>query len=217
MEQIPLKVRDMPKLESPFIRKMIDGNYIVTPEINEELSWVFENPDVIATEKLHGTNVSILIETGQITAIFNRTARVPIFNKGKRFIIDALLESWERGYMDMFADGQYFGEVIGPKLNGNPYKLDKHIWVPFATYAKEHLRYKSWGKYPKDFQTISNWFKDDLLPLFALKRGDKQGFVEGIVFVHPDGRMAKLRKDMFDWYTGHRHKEGEQNDIGKEI
>ena len=29
---------------------------------------------------------------------------------------------------------------------------------------------------------------------------DRNGYVEGIVFTHPDGRMAKLRKDMFEWY-----------------
>ena len=30
---------------------------------------------------------------------------------------------------------------------------------------------------------------------------------EGLVFYHPDGkRMAKLRRDMFDWYKGDRHK-----------
>lgn len=26
-----------------------------------------------------------------------------------------------------------------------------------------------------------------------------------IFLVHPDGRMAKLRKDMFDWFKGKRH------------
>jgi hypothetical protein len=37
------------------------------------------------------------------------------------------------------------------------------------------------------------------------EEGRKNGFVEGIVFTHPDGRMAKLRRDMFDWFTGRRH------------
>jgi hypothetical protein len=35
----------------------------------------------------------------------------------------------------------------------------------------------------------------------------KTGFVEGIVFTHPDGRMAKLRRDMYPWYLGRQHKE----------
>ena len=39
------------------------------------------------------------------------------------------------------------------------------------------------------------------------KDGHYKGFVEGVVFTHPDGRMAKLRKDMFDWHKGPRHKD----------
>ena len=81
-----MKIIDMPKLESPFVREIIDGNYIVTPKITEGYEWVFEDEEVMAIEKLHGTNVSIIIECGMITAIFNRTARIPFFNKGKKFI-----------------------------------------------------------------------------------------------------------------------------------
>ena len=71
----------------------------------------------------------------------------------------------------------------------------EHLWIPFETYAQKHLSYKSWGKYPKDFNTISEWFKE-LMPLFNLIQHGKDGelmnnFVEGIVFTHPDGRMAK--------------------------
>jgi hypothetical protein len=33
----------------------------------------------------------------------------------------------------------------------------------------------------------------------------KQVLAEGLVFCHPDGRMAKLRRDMFDWYKVPRH------------
>ena len=112
--------------------------------------------------------------------------------------------------MKQLLDGQHFGELIGPKVNGNPYKLKEHIWIPFETFGQKHLKYKSWGKYPKDFKNISEWFKE-LMPLYALMKGDKEGFVEGIVFTHPDGRMAKLRKDMFDWFEGRSHK-GDKNE-----
>ena len=37
--------------------------------------------------------------------------------------------------------------------------------------------------------------------------GRKTGFVEGVIFTHPDGRMAKLRRDMFEWFKGAKHKE----------
>lgn len=101
--------------------------------------------------------------------------------------------------------------LLGPKVNGNPYKLKDHIWIPFETFAQKHLRYKSWGKYPKDFQTISNWFENDLIPLYASmihgEDGRNNGFVEGVIFLHPDGRMAKLRRDMFGWFKGTKHKE----------
>ncbi len=208
-------VEDMPKLESPFVRKQTDEGYVVTSEINPGYEWVFEDPSVMAIEKLHGTNVSIVIWEGNIISVWNRTERIPFFNKGKRFIIEGILNSFENGYLEKLQDGQHFGELIGPKVNGNPYKLLKHIWIPFKTYARKNLSYKSWGKYPKDFDSISEWFKT-LMPLYGLrihgKRFQEQEmFVEGVVFTHPDGRMAKLRKDMFPWYNGPRHKEVENN------
>lgn len=204
----------MPKLQSPFVRKLIDGNYIVTDEVTEGYEWVFEDDTVMVIEKLHGTNVSIVIQDGVIIAIYNRTERIPFFNKGKKFIIDGLLNSFENRYIDKLLDGQHFGELIGPKVNGNPYNLDKHLWIPFETFGQKHLLYKSWGKYPKDFNTISDWFKE-LMPLYNLMNSDKtmtkeeryNQFVEGVVFTHPDGRMAKLRCDMFSWFKGKRHKQ----------
>jgi len=198
-----LKIIDMPKIECPFVRKLDNGDYNVTDEITEGYDWVFED-GVMAIEKLHGTNISILIQEGVVTAIFNRTERIPFINKGKKWIVEGILNSKERGYLEFLGDGQHFGELIGPKVNGNPYKLDEHLWIPFETFCQKHLKYKSWGKYPKDFNTISDWFKE-LMPLYSSMKGNKEGFVEGIVFTHPDGRMAKLRCDMFEWFKGRRH------------
>jgi len=187
---------------------MKDNNYVVKDLIATGYEWVFEDDSVMAIEKLHGTNVSILILEGNVIEVYNRTERIPFINKGKKWIIEGLLNSKERGYLEFLGDGQHFGELIGPKVNGNPYKLTEHLWIPFSGFAQKHLRYKAWGKYPKNFQTISNWFKEDLFPLYSAMKGDKEGFVEGIVFTHPDGRMAKLRKNMFIWHKGERHKEG---------
>jgi hypothetical protein len=201
---------DMPKLLSPFVRETINGQYVATPKIEPGYEWVFEDPSVHAVEKLHGTNVSIVIEDGTIRSIWNRTERLPFFNKGKQHIIMGIMESYERGYCEL-EDGQWFGELIGPKVNGNPYGLEKNLWIPFKTYAWEHLSYTSWGKYPKTFEAISEWFKT-LMPLFTLRVHGKEydkHFVEGVVFTSSDGKMAKLRRDMFDWYQGPRHKEEE--------
>lgn len=210
-----MKINDMLKIECPFIRKEINGEYIVVNEINIGYEWVFEDETVMAIEKLHGTNVSIQISDGVIVGVWNRTTRIPFFNREKNFIIEGLLNSYERGYMDLLQDGQHFGELIGPKVNSNPYNIKEHLWIPFQTFGQKYLKYKSWGKYPKDFETLSNWFKNDLFSLYACmtqgEEGRKTGFVEGIVFTHPDGRMAKLRGDMFDWFHGRRHKEVEDD------
>lgn len=201
-----IKIEDMPKIESPFVREEINENYIVTPKIAEGYDWVFNDDSVMAIEKLDGTNVSVLIQDGVITSVWNRTERLPFFNKGKKHIIEGLLNSFERGYMEFLPDGQHFGELIGEKVNGNPYKIKGHLWIPFETFCQKHLRYKSWGKYPKDFQSISEWFKE-LMPLYSLMLDNGTKYVEGVVFTHPDGRMAKLRKDMFQWHNGERNKE----------
>ena len=203
-----MKVKDMPKIESPFVRKLIDNVYLVTDEIVEGYNWVFEDDKVMAIEKLHGTNVSIQIQDGVIVGIWNRTERIPFFNKGKAHIVQGILESYKKGYMEFLPDGQHFGELIGEKVNGNPYKIQGNLWIPFESYGQKHLKYKCWGKYPKTFASISEWFKD-LMPLFMTRKGIKDEFVEGIVCTHPDGRMAKLRCDMFDSFeakSSHRKK-----------
>ncbi len=202
-----IKIADMPKLDSPFVREVVNGAYVVTPKIAEGYEWVFENPNVIATEKLDGTNVSIVIENGVVTQVYNRTERIPFINKCKAHIIEGLLESCRRGYLEFMGDGQFFGELIGEKVNGNPLKIKGHLWIPFRTYAQNHLAYNSWGKYPKTFDAISKWFKDDLFSLFVRRTRNEVAPPEGIVFVNPDGRMAKLRCDMFPWFEGKRHKE----------
>ncbi len=207
-----MKIQDMPKIECPFERMLFDnGDYLVIDKIKEGYEWVFNDDTVMAIEKLHGTNVSIVIENGVITYIYNRTQRIPFFCKSNH-IVKGLLESYEKGSMDLLSDGQHFGELIGEKVNGNPYEIKGHKWIPFSTFAQKHLKYKAWGKYPKDFETISKWFEKDLIPLYACmaqgEEGRKNGFVEGVVFTHPDGRMAKLRRDMFSWYKGKRHNDG---------
>lgn len=204
------KIHDMPKLQSPFIRKTNEkGEYIVTSEIAEGYDWVFNDEDVIATEKLDGTNVSINIEDGIIRGIWNRTERIPFFNKGKRRIVEGVYNAYERGYTEFLSDGQHFGECIGEGINDNPLGIKGQLWIPFETYAQEHLAYKSWGKYPKTYDAISQWFEKDLFSLFIMQTQEgKKIPPEGIVFVKKStGQMAKLRRDMFGWFTGVRHKD----------
>ena len=197
-------IKDMPKLHSPFIRKNINGKYVVTPEINPDYRWVFDEPAVKAIEKLDGTNVSIAVEKGEVTQIYNRTIKVGFWSGSP--IIQCLLNSAEKKWL-RFSDGQYFGEAVGEKIQANPLNLKKRMWMPFEL-AKTKLMYTSFYKHDRTFENWSSWFKDYLFSLMARKYAvdkEKKVFAEGVVFYHPDGRMAKLRRSMFDWYSGERY------------
>jgi len=65
-------IKDMPKLESPFIRKINDkGEYVVTNEIAPGYEWCFNDPDTILMEKLDGTNVSIDLKELAVLYMYN--------------------------------------------------------------------------------------------------------------------------------------------------
>ena len=76
-----IRARDFPKLESPFVREMqktASGaeTYACTSKVNEKLKWVFDEPDVECSEKLDGTNVSIIIEDSAVKQVWNRMERL---------------------------------------------------------------------------------------------------------------------------------------------
>ena len=219
---------DFPKIHSPFIRQTFRVNpeqwkkegsklglrlpevYLVTKRITPGYEWVFEDPDTIAVEKLNGTNVKILMEKGRLAALQNRKNVIDPLQimHGKTFIIEGVFRSIGKGYVK--EEGEQAGEVIGPKLQGNPYKLDLHEWYPFEK-AIGDLRYKSFHEHERNFENWSSWFKDYLFSRYFTKRASKLGlkeqvFAEGVVFYNfkrkAEGKawMAKLRRDMFDWY-----------------
>ena len=222
------ELSNFPKIECPFVRNKYKVNtddwrkhgkqlqlrmpevYLVTPEINPEYEWVFDD-DTIAVEKLNGTNVKLLTENGRLTSLYNRKNPIDPLQiiKGKTFIIEGIFRAIQKGYIEI--EGEQAGEVIGPKLQGNPYDLNNHIWYPFSKAVK-HLSYRSFHEHEKTLDNWSSWFKDYLVSRFAAKRKSKQGdqykevMAEGVVFYNlrrkEEGKTyrAKLRRDMFDWY-----------------
>jgi hypothetical protein len=222
-------IPDFPKIECPFVRKYYDVErqdwikygralglrepiaYIVTPEITPGYEWVFDHPDTFATEKLHGSNCAILMENGRLIHMQNRMNVIDPLSimSGKTFLIEAVFGAIAKGYVER--DGLQFGEALGPKLNCNIYGLPTHLWYPFSK-AREHLRYKSYHKFPKEFWGWSEWFRTGLKSLFATKlyKNDqtKVCFAEGVVFYNEtlgkEGKplMAKLRRDMFVHFLG---------------
>jgi hypothetical protein len=219
---------DYPKLYCPFIRQTFAVNkdhwkkhgaklglrkpevYLAVDRINPGYEWVFDDPDTIAIEKLDGTNVKILTEGGRLIAVQNRKNVIDPLQviKGKTFIIEGIFNAIGKGYVK--EDGEQAGEVIGPKLQGNPYKLDMHEWYPFEK-AINHLAYKSFLDHERNFDNWSSWFKDWLHSRFFTKRAsklklDEKVMAEGVVFYNlkrkAEGKVyrAKLRRDMFEWY-----------------
>lgn len=229
---------DMPKIECPFVRKTYKINkrdwekhgskmnlrtpevYLVTPEINPTCSWVFEEENVFASEKLHGTNVLVDIQDRRLVGVQNRKNVIDItriLGKGDGShpsgrILEGLLYAAD---MKLIKDNSVqYGELIGPKFNLNMHKLTHHLWFPFEK-ARESLRYKSFDRFPKEFYGWSEWFRTGLKSLiycrlnkipFSQMWGEDVPFTEGIVIHQPRKdnlempRMSKLRRDMYPWY-----------------
>lgn len=95
-------------------------------------------------------------------------------------------DKWHREAADNFfgdygeppPDNTY--ELVGPKIQGNPYNLDDHYLFlhgkPFFTEQP-----------PRSYEGLREWFINNI--------------VEGIVWHHPDGRMVKIKRRDFgyDW------------------
>ena len=178
--------------------------YLVTPEVTPGYEWVLDHPDTFAVEKIDGSNVGVLAKKGRLVHVQNRENVVDLLQvmKGKTFIMEGIFQAIGKGYIK--EDGLQYGELLGPKLQSNPYKFPVHIWYPFEK-ARHHLRYKSFDKYPRSFLGWSAWFETGLLSLLAKKQGFDD-FAEGVIFCNytlgSEGkpRMAKMRRSMFWWY-----------------
>ena len=146
----------------------------------------------------------------QLIALQNRKNIIDplLLTKGKTFLIEGVVNSAVRGMMA--PDGEQAGEILGPKVQGNPYKLDVHEWYPFKLTI-ERLKYRSFDEHERNFDNWSNWFEKYLSSRYFTKRASKLGLddkvmAEGVVFYNlkrqAEGKtyMAKLRRDMFEWY-----------------
>jgi hypothetical protein len=179
--------------------------YLVVNEINPGYEWVFENTDTICVEKLNGSNIKLLTNDGRLEVVQNRKNIIDPLQviKGKTFLLEGVFQAIGKGYVKL--DGEQCGELIGPKLQGNPYRLNVHLWYPFEKCIN-HLSYRSFHGHDRTFDNWSVWFKDYLVSRFASKRGEKDIMAEGVVFYNLRRKaenkpyMAKLRRDMYDWF-----------------
>ena len=103
------------------------------------------------------------------------------------------------GYIPL--DGELAGEVIGPKLQSNPYKLDSHLWYPFEKSVSD-LKYRSFHEHDRTFENWSHWFQNNLHSRFYTKRASKLGltdsvFAEGIIFFPVCFKIGKIFTPFF--------------------
>lgn len=218
-------ITDFPKIECPFVRKEYEVEmesfkkygseyklrtpkaYLVVNEVNPGFEWVFEDKDTIATEKLDGTNVGLEVKDGRLVSLQNRKNVIDPLQimKGKAFLIEGVFMAIQKGYVK--DNAIQFGEIIGPKLQGNPLNIVSHLWYPFERCVK-YLTYRSFHEHERTFDNLSSWFKDYLKSRLDSKKVgfEEAAMAEGVVFYNEIRRAkkeryrAKLRRDMFPWF-----------------
>lgn len=82
-------------------------------------------------------------------------------------------DRWHREAFEIYSFlGECTCELIGPKIQGNPEEVRLHVLVPHSHTGICH-------DVPREFNSLREW----------LDGRD----IEGLVFHHPDGRMAKIK------------------------
>lgn len=182
----------MRKIPTLFVRDPEDRRY-VTSEINPECKWVLDGEGV-ATRKYDGTCVMfngdrwwarrevkpgkkapanyVPVETDPATG--KTVGWEPIEQSAfAKFHTEAV--DYQNGTgVTGWPKGTY--ELVGPKINGNPERADRHeLWAHATAEVLD------------DFERTYDGVRAAVIA-HAAYRG-----VEGIVWHHPDGRMAKLK------------------------
>ena len=163
----------MIKIPTMFVRDESKNGHPVSSQIKPECQWVLDG-EGIATRKMDGMNVKI--ENGKLyqrqkpkERDYDNASYVecePV-SPNDKYLFEAfsLRSEWP--------DGIY--EAIGPKIQGNPEKSGHHMLVSVVPCAV-HLHINN---APRTFDGLRDYFQNHDL--------------EGIVFHHPDGRLAKIK------------------------
>lgn len=175
----------MKKIPTLFQRNY-DTDRLVRDEITPGCEWV-ANGEGIATRKWDGTCCLVRdgrlykrheVKKGKTPPANFETAQEPDPITGDIVgwvpVGDGPGDQWHReAFIAQTPDGTY--ELCGPKIQGNPEGFDKHILVPHGVWTQ--------GDAPRTFADLRDY----------LRRWD----IEGIVWRHEDGRMAKIKAKDF--------------------
>jgi hypothetical protein len=203
----------MRKIPSLFQRNY-DTDRLVRNEVVPGCEWVLANEGV-ATEKMDGT--CCMIQNG---VMFKRyelkgghrapsdfipaqdadpiTGDIP----GWVRVTDGPEDKWHREafencntyshhveQLDRCPDGTY--ELLGPKIQGDPYNFPAHTLYKHGDMVLEGV--------PHDFDGIRDYLDNPTFVghAFGMSAQVVMPYMEGIVWYHPDGRMAKIKRRDF--------------------
>jgi hypothetical protein len=178
------------KIPTIFVRDMSRQPALVIPTWIEDCLWV-KHGEGIATRKYDGT--SCLVRAGKLykrrelragdvaPADFESVGTDE--NTGKTVgwvpVGDGPEDRWHReafASQPTWNDGTY--ELLGPKIQGNKDHFETHTLMRHGGGLAFH------SDPPRDFDALAEFFTD-------------AKDMEGIVWHHPDGRMAKIKRRDF--------------------
>lgn len=177
----------MKKIPTLFVRDEATNRKYVRDEVTPGCEWVLAGEGT-ATRKFDGT--SCMVRNGYL---YKRHEVKPDKPEPRGFefvehddvtdktvgwvpVGDGPEDKWHREAMVFYRivpDGTY--ELCGPKVQGNPQEFTRHVLVEHGVERITEL--------PRDFDGLRAWLADSDF--------------EGVVWHHPDGRMAKLKKRDF--------------------
>ena len=195
LRQVKRGLSVMEKIPTIFER---GEGFKVVDKPRESCAWVFSG-EGMPTEKLDGTNIRLTIRAGQVVRVEKRRnptraqkqqgivdgwyIDAPVEDPTNRWIYEAV------GGTDVSAwpDGEHSCEALGPKIQGNALGLASHICVPFNLEGEVPI----FKQVPRTFEGLRGYLSERE-SLFVPGH-----MAEGIVFHHPDGRRAKIKRKDF--------------------
>jgi hypothetical protein len=183
----------MEKIPTLFER---DEHFRVVDKPRAECAWVFAG-EGSATEKLDGTNIRLTVRSGQLVRVEKR--RNPTKAQKQQGIVDGwyvdtdefsaddkwILAAARNTDVSGWPDGEHSCEALGPRIQGNPLALTEHLCVPFNREVPVYQEVpRSYGALRQLLTELESRYAPGHL-------------AEGIVFHHPDGRRAKIKRKDF--------------------
>ena len=182
----------MNKIPTVFQR---DDRFKVTDTLHPNCLWVADGEGV-ATEELDGTNIRVTTRAGTAVRVEKRR------NPTEAQKAEGIRDGW---YVDATADdkwifeavantmastavcwpdGEHCCEALGPKIQGNPLGIPYHICVAFDLLIQYYDAPRTFEGLRAFLATLDSKYSPGRL-------------AEGIVFHHPDGRRAKIKRKDF--------------------